>query len=198
MKMRFLSVLLMVFLVFGLFSLHVFAIDGDPLSQGDGQVDHVDDPDDEIFVGTDITIDDLRISPEGLEMIKDLEGCVNTPMWDVSQMSIGYGCSTVYAEKYGFSTSHLSDEEAEQLLLCVLGEFEKKLEKFVKALRLTESDDIYEFYNLAGERRGGQHSDINDYMERVPRCRFVLRTANDQNWTDEDWQRVLEMFEGKK
>ena len=130
MKMRFLSVLLMVFLVFGLFSLHVFAIDGDPLSQGDGQVDHVDDPDDEIFVGTDITIDDLRISPEGLEMIKDLEGCVNTPMWDVSQMSIGYGCSTVYAEKYGFSTSHLSDEEAEQLLLCVLGEFEKKLEKF--------------------------------------------------------------------
>ena len=98
-----------------------------------------------------------------------------------------------FAEQVGISPAYLSDIENGHR-----NPPEKKLEKFVEALRLTESDDIYEFYNLAGERRGGQHSDINDYMERVPRCRFVLRTANDQNWTDEDWQRVLVMFEGKK
>ena len=98
-----------------------------------------------------------------------------------------------FAEEVGISPAYLSDIENGHR-----NPPEKKLEDFIRALCITETEDIHEFYNLAGEKRGGQHSDINDYMERVPQSRFVLRTAKDQNWTDADWQRLLEMFEGKK
>ena len=45
-------------------------------------------------------------------MIKDLEGFIDKPWHDVSQYSIGYGCSTTYAEKYGFDPKELSKEES--------------------------------------------------------------------------------------
>ncbi len=153
MKTRRICMLLALLLCLNLFTMPALAINDDPLFQGDGQVDHVDQPDEEIYVNTDVAEGDLRISHNGLEMIKSLEGCVNTPMWDVSQLSIGYGSSTVYAEKYGFSTTSLTDAEAEQLLLCVLGEMEKKLAAFVETyeLELTQNqwDALLSFtYNI--------------------------------------------------
>ena len=74
----------------------------------------------------------LSISDEGIEMIKGIEGCINRPMSDYSQHSIGYGCSTEFAEKYGFSTTYLTEAEAHELLLFVLEGMEKKLDAFLK------------------------------------------------------------------
>lgn len=73
----------------------------------------------------------LRTSEEGIEMIQELENYIGTPMWDVSQSSIGYGCSTDFAKKYGFSTTELSEGEAHQLMLFVLDEMEDSLDKFL-------------------------------------------------------------------
>ena len=74
---------------------------------------------------------ELSISDKGIEMIKDLEGCINRPVSDYSQYSIGYGCSTEFAKKYGFSTTYLSNEEAHELLLFVLEGMEQKLDSFL-------------------------------------------------------------------
>ena len=98
-----------------------------------------------------------------------------------------------FAEKVGISPAYLSDIENGHR-----NPPEKKLKNFIEALGLTDTGEIHEFYNLAGEKRVGQHSDINDYMDKVPHSRVVLRTAKDQNWTDADWQRLMEMYEGKK
>lgn len=75
---------------------------------------------------------ELSISDRGIEMIKSIEGCINRPMSDYSQHSIGYGCSTEFAETYGFSTTYLSEEEAHELLLFVLEGMETKLDNFLK------------------------------------------------------------------
>lgn len=75
---------------------------------------------------------ELSISDEGIELIKSIEGCINRPMSDYSQQSIGYGCSTEFAEKYGFSTTYLTEEKAHELLLFVLEGMEQKLDSFLK------------------------------------------------------------------
>lgn len=84
-----------------------------------------DEPDSPQFEGT------LRTSARGIEMIQDLEGYIPEPRWDVSQNSIGYGCSTTYAKKYGFSDEFLTEEESHQLMLFVLDEMEPFLDKFL-------------------------------------------------------------------
>lgn len=131
---RFLALFLIFTLSVGILSVSASAIvEGDPLySESDGQVDHTDEPDDSYYVDPGVTISDLETSERGITFIKSREGFVNTPYLDVSQMSIGYGCSTVYAEKYGFSTSSITVEEADQLLLCVVGELEQVLDKFLE------------------------------------------------------------------
>jgi len=86
----------------------------------------------------------LRISEEGIEMIKDLEGYIEKPWHDVSQYSIGYGCSTAYAEKYGFDSEQLSKEEAHQLMLFVLDEMEDSLDKFLSKHNITVNQYQYD------------------------------------------------------
>ena len=136
MRKQFLTIFLVVLLLLSVMTPAAVAIkDDDPLySEGDGQVDHTETPDDSIYVDPSVSVGDLRTSYDCVEMIKDLE-CgdhfQHEPFADVSQMSIGYGCSTAYAEKYGFSTTYITEEEAEQLLLCVLGELEQALDRFL-------------------------------------------------------------------
>ena len=86
----------------------------------------------------------LRISEDGIEMIKDLEGFIEKPWHDVSQYSIGYGCSTTYAEKYGFSSEQLSKEEAHQLMLFVLDEMEDSLDRFLSKYNITVNQYQYD------------------------------------------------------
>lgn len=153
MKTRLFSFLLILILSLGAAVVTASAAEGDPLSQYDGQVDHVDTPDEDIYVDPDIVVDDLLVSAEAIAMLQDMEGYIAKPKWDVSQLSIGYGCSTAYAEKYGFSTEYLSKEEATQLLLCVVGEVEQEVKEFLDAngveLSQTQFDSLVSFtYNV--------------------------------------------------
>ena len=108
---RFLSILLII----------VLLLTAVPLTVSAEEVDYP------LFEGT------LRISDEGIEMIKDLEGFIKTPTWDVAQHSVGYGCSTDYAQKYGFDPSGMTKEEDHQLMLFVLDEMEESLDKFLSS-----------------------------------------------------------------
>lgn len=75
---------------------------------------------------------------------------------------------------------------------------EKFLDRFAKALDIRETDELHYFYDLAGVSQNGQHTDINSYMDHVPAARVALRTAKDANYTDEDWQRLIELIKKKK
>lgn len=86
----------------------------------------------------------LSISDEGIEMIKNIEGCINRPMSDYSQYSIGYGCSTDFAKEHGFSTTYLSEEEAHELLLFVLEGMEKKLDSFLNRYSIAVNQHQYD------------------------------------------------------
>lgn len=133
MTKRLISMLVLICVLAGALSQAAFAAKGDIVyAEDSGSIDHVDVPTDELAIDPEtITADDLTVSETCIEFIMAYEGCINQPKWDVSQYSIGYGCSSKYAEKYGFSTSYISNEEAYRLLLCVLTEFEQKLNSFI-------------------------------------------------------------------
>lgn len=99
------------------------------------------------------TEDDLTTSAAGLEFIKRHEGFSATPYGDNTQTSIGYGCDTRYAEKYGFSTTYLTEEEAHELMVCVVWELETVLDPFYNSnligLNHAQYDALMSFtYNL--------------------------------------------------
>lgn len=86
----------------------------------------------------------LSISDRGIEMIKSIEGCINRPMSDYSQYSIGYGCSTDFAKSHGFSTTYLSEEAAHELLLFVLEGMEQKLDSFLSSYGIVVNQHQYD------------------------------------------------------
>ena len=144
MKKRLFSILLITAFLLGVFCLPAAATD-DPFEVEDGRVDHTDVPDDDVIVDSEhISSSDLKTTDACIEFIKGREGFVSTPVWDVSQRSIGYGCSTVYAEKYGFSTEKITKEDAEALLLCVLAEHETKLDAFLEKYDLQMKQHQYD------------------------------------------------------
>lgn len=146
MTKRLISVLLLISIFAGVLSSAVFAWDDDPLYyEEDGRVDHVDTPEVDMDIDPErITADDLTVSDTAIEFIMAYEGCLNSPKHDVSQYSIGYGCSTAYAEKYGFSTTYITDEEAYQLLLCVIASLEQKLNEFMKNNSVSLTQNQYD------------------------------------------------------
>ena len=75
---------------------------------------------------------------------------------------------------------------------------EKFLEKFAEVLQITDTEELNHFYDLAGVGKNGQHSDINSYIDGLPSARMALRTAKDHNFTDEDWQKLIEIIRNKK
>lgn len=127
MKKRLFSILVVAFVLLIALTVSVFA--------DETEVNSEDTP---VFEG------ELSISDKGIEMIKDIEGCINRPMSDYSQYSIGYGCSTEFAEKYGFSTTYLSEEEAHELLLFVLEGMEKKLDAFLTKYNIKVNQHQYD------------------------------------------------------
>lgn len=152
MKFRLLSLVLALALLFSMGCVTALAVnrEDDPLfNESDGQVDHDEEPDDYFEADEDITIDDLNTSADGVDFIKDYEGFTASAYHDVSQMSIGYGCSTAYAEKYGFDTEEITQDEADQLILYVIAELEQKLDRFLEeydiSLSQTEYDALVSF-----------------------------------------------------
>lgn len=75
---------------------------------------------------------------------------------------------------------------------------ERFLEKFVNALSITGPEEINSFYDLAGVSKNGQHSDINTYIDALPSARMALRTAKDNNFTDDDWLELIKIIKEKK
>ena len=75
---------------------------------------------------------------------------------------------------------------------------ERFLDKFAKALGITHSDELNQFYDLAGVSKNGQHTDINSYIDALPSARMALRTAKDNNFTDEDWLELIKIIKQKK
>lgn len=75
---------------------------------------------------------------------------------------------------------------------------EKLLGKMAELLGITETDEVHHLYDLAGVSQNGQHADINNYMNEVPAARAALRTAKDVNYTDEDWQKLIEIIKKNK
>ena len=159
MRRQFLIYFLSLLLLLNLMAPAVLAVrEDDPrYSDDDGQVDHTEEPDDSIDpddIDPDlISIDDVKASQACVDMIKDLEvgdhEFPHEPFKDVSQMSIGYGCSTAYAEKYGFPTNYIEEDEAERLLLCVIFELEAALERFTEkygiSLNQQQHDSLISF-----------------------------------------------------
>ena len=90
------------------------------------------------------TEDEIRTTKDGLEFLKRHEGYSATPYGDYSQTSIGYGTSTTLAQKYGFSTTHLSEEDAHDLLVCVVWEFEQKLNAFLAEKNVSLTKNQYD------------------------------------------------------
>lgn len=122
MKRRVFSVILIISLIFSMLAISASA-------------DDISSP---VFEGT------LRTSTKGIEMLKELEGFIEHPWHDVSQYSIGYGCSTTYASKYGFSTDYLTKDEAHQLMLFVLDEMETYLDTFLSTYDITVNQYQYD------------------------------------------------------
>lgn len=127
---RFLILVMMLAFCMSLLSLTVAAIVPNEFLDDDGIIDSENEPIDSYY-NPDVTLEDLETSIAGIDFIKAREGFLDRPYKDVSQMSIGFGCSTAYAEKYGFSTVRITEEEASQLLLCVIREMEQALDEFL-------------------------------------------------------------------
>jgi len=72
------------------------------------------------------------------------------------------------------------------------------LEKIAQALEITDAEELNGFYDLAGVSKNGQHSDINTYIDALPSARMALRTAKDNNFTDDDWQELIKIIKEKK
>lgn len=91
------------------------------------------------------------------------------------------------AGEIGISPAYLSDIEKGNRSAP-----QNYLEKFTSALQLVSPEDIHQFYDLAGVSKSGQHADINNYMSNLPNARIAMRTARDQNFTDDDWLSVID------
>lgn len=86
----------------------------------------------------------LRTSAAGLQFLKAHEGFVAGSYGDYSQTSIGYGTSTDYAEKYGFPTDVITEEEAHELLVCVVYEMEQVLTAFLEKYSVPVTQPQYD------------------------------------------------------
>lgn len=74
---------------------------------------------------------------------------------------------------------------------------DRYLDALAEALRLTDKGERYDYYDLAGKSKCS-HSDINSYLDTVPYARVALRTAKDHNFTDKDWEVLLDVIEKKR
>lgn len=110
----------------------------------EGEVRGHGDPKSWVTLMTNPTEEDLRTSAEGLEFLKRHEGYVAEPYGDYSQQSIGYGCNVTFAKKYGFSTTYLSKQDAHDLLVCVVAEFEAELDWFLLVNDIDVSQPQYD------------------------------------------------------
>jgi transcriptional regulator with XRE-family HTH domain len=91
-----------------------------------------------------------------------------------------------FAKILGCSAAYLSDIEKGNRYAP-----KKYLDKIFEVLDLPETDR-QDFEDLAGATRGFLYEDINSYMGQQPLARVALRTAMEENASDEDWKMFIE------
>jgi len=98
-----------------------------------------------------------------------------------------------FAEEVQISPAYLCDIEKGNRKPPV-----KYLEKIAEVLQITDTEELNAFYDNAGISQNGQHSDINTYIDGLPSARMALRTARDNNYTDEDWLKLVDIIKQRK
>lgn len=71
---------------------------------------------------------------------------------------------------------------------------EKLLPSFIRALLLTEEDEVT-LYDLVGTRRQGLYPDLSAYMQQSNLARMALRKARDCNIPDTVWIKIIDSIE---
>lgn len=97
------------------------------------------------------------------------------------------------SEKVDISTSYLSDIEKGRR-----GAPDHKLESLAAALSLT-AEDKERMYDLAALTRDDQApADLSNYLRETENARVALRRARNKNFTDHDWQRIIDIIENSE
>ena len=91
-----------------------------------------------------------------------------------------------FAKLLGCSAAYLSDIEKGNRYAP-----KKYLDKIFEVLGLPE-EDRQDFEDLAGATRGFLYEDINSYMGQQPLARVAMRTAMEENASDEYWQSFID------
>lgn len=96
-----------------------------------------------------------------------------------------------FADKADMTASYLSDVEKGRRAAP-----DSKLEAITAALALTPAERE-EMYDLAALTRDDQTpTDLTEYIRETDNARVALRRAKDRNYSDADWQRIIDIIEG--
>jgi len=71
----------------------------------------------------------------------------------------------------------------------------EKLQEIARILNLSEEDKNYMFDLAAMAKENTVSSDLPEYIMERDIVRVALRKARDANATDEDWEKVLKIFD---
>ncbi|WP_185173008.1 helix-turn-helix transcriptional regulator [Rothia nasimurium] len=96
-----------------------------------------------------------------------------------------------FAEKVDMAASYISDIEKGRRAAP-----DSKLEIIATALSLT-SVEREEMFDLAALTRDDQTpTDLTEYIRETDNARVALRRAKDRNYSDQDWQKIIDIIEG--
>ncbi|CAB0645608.1 XRE family transcriptional regulator [Corynebacterium diphtheriae] len=94
------------------------------------------------------------------------------------------------AEKVDMAASYISDIEKGRRAAP-----DSKLETIASTLSLTPVE-CEEMFDLAALTRDNQTpTDLTDYIRETDNARVALRRAKDRNYSDQDWQRIIDIIE---
>jgi len=74
----------------------------------------------------------------------------------------------------------------------------EKLEALVRILALSKNDSDYMYDLAAREKENTVSPDLPEYIMSTEKARVALRIARDNGATEADWQKIIDMLEGKE
>ena len=96
-----------------------------------------------------------------------------------------------FAEKVDMAASYISDVEKGRRAAP-----DSKLETIAYTLSLTPVERE-EMFDLAALTRDDQTpTDLTEYIRETDNARVALRRAKDRNYSDQDWQKIIDIIEG--
>ncbi|MEW6927981.1 helix-turn-helix transcriptional regulator [Trueperella pyogenes] len=96
-----------------------------------------------------------------------------------------------FADKADMTAPYLSDIEKGRRAAP-----DSKLETIATALALTPAERE-EMYDLAALTRDDQTpTDLTEYIRETDNARVALRRAKERNYSDHDWQKIIDIIEG--